>query len=309
MALAWGATMLLYAGKYPEAEAILKQLEEDALVAAASEPRLHAVVHRAKAIWAFYRGKPEARQWLETALAGFEQAGDLRNASITRADLGFVFLEYGAYPQAERLFRQSLVEAERMGLHTSVAQVKQNLGLALLGLGQLAEAASVEREAADALHAQGQKRVGGVAETYLAKIYLRQGDDIAAESAARRAVDLLDAAPGNRAMALAVLAQTLLEQNKLGEGLERARQAMDLLRSLAALEEGETLVRLTFAEALAATGDPTGARAIIVEAHDALRVRADNIADEALRRTFLENVDENARTLALAESAGRGERA
>jgi hypothetical protein len=77
---------------------------------------------------------------------------------------------------------------------------------------------------------------------------------------------------------------------------------MDLLRSLAALEEGETLVRLTFAEALAATGDPTGARAIIVEAHHALRVRADNIADEALRRTFLENVDENARTLALAES-------
>jgi len=302
MALAWGATMLLYAGKYPEAEEILKQLGEDSLVAAASEPRLHAVVHRAKAIWAFYRGKPEARQWLETALAGFEQAGDLRNASITRADLGFVFLEFGAYPQAERLFRQSLVEAERMGLHTSVAQVKQNLGLALLGLGRLDEAAWVEREAANALHMQGQKRVGGVAETYLAKIYLRQGDDVAAESAARRAVDLLDAAPGNRAMALAVLAQTLLEQNKHAEGLERAREAMDLLRSLADLEEGATLVRLTFAEALAATGDATGARAIIVEAHDALRVRADNIADETLRRTFLENVDENARTLALAAS-------
>jgi tetratricopeptide (TPR) repeat protein len=299
MALAWGATMLLYAGKYPEAEEILKQLREDERVTAGSEPRLQAVVYRAQAIWAFYRGSPEARQWLETALSGFEQSGDLRNASITRADLGFVFLEFGSYAQAERLFRQSLVEAERMGLLTSVAQVKQNLGLALLGLGKLEEAASVESEAARALHAQGQKRAGGLSETYLARISLRRGDNAAAETAARQAVTFLDAAPGSRAMALAVLAQALLKQGKKSEGLERAREGMDLLRSLGALEEGEALVRLTFAEALSAAGDP-GAAAMIAEARDALMVRAGNIHDPALRQSFLECVDENAATLALA---------
>jgi tetratricopeptide (TPR) repeat protein len=302
MALAWGATMLLYAGKYPQAEEILKQLREDTLVTASSEPRLHAVVYRAQAIWAFYRGSPEARQWLETALSGFEQSGDLRNASITRADLGFIFLEFGSYAQAERLFRQSLIEAERMGLLTSIAQVKQNLGLALLGLGKLEEAASVEREAAEALHAQGQKRVGGLAETYLARILLRQGHDDAAETAARRAVTLLDAAPGSRAMALAVLAQTLLKQDKKTEGLARAREGMDLLRSLGALEEGEGLVRLTFAEALSAAGDP-GASAAIVAAKGALLARAGNIHDPALRTSFLECVDENAATIALAANS------
>jgi eukaryotic-like serine/threonine-protein kinase len=301
MALAWGATMLLYAGKYVEAEAILSQLSDDALVTAVSEPRLHAVVHRAKAIWAFYRTRPEAPRWLETALSGFEQAGDLRNASITRADLGFVFLEFGAYTQAERLFRQSLIEAERMGLFTSIAQVKQNLGLALLGLGRLEEAASVEREAAEALHAQGQKRVGGLAETYLARILLRRGEHGPAEAAARRAVGLLDAAPGSRAMALAVLAQTLLKQGNQNEGLDRAREAMDLLRSLGALEEGEALVRLTFAEALSAACDPT-VSTIIGEARAALLARAANIEDPAMRKSFLECVEENAATLALASA-------
>ena len=299
MALAWGATMLLYAGKYPEAEAILNRLGDDALVTAVSEPRLHAVVHRAKAIWAFYRTRPEAPRWLETALTGFEQSGDLRNASITRADLGFVFLEFGAYPQAERLFRQSLVEAERMGLLTSIAQVKQNLGLALLGLGRLDEAASVEREAAESLHAQGQKRAGGLAETYLARILLRRGELGPAEAAARRAVALLDAVPGSRAMALAVLAQTRLLQGSESEGLDRAREGMDLLRSLGALEEGEALVRLTFAEALSAAGDPA-AQGIIVEARAALLARAANIEDPAMRKSFLESVHENAATLALA---------
>jgi tetratricopeptide (TPR) repeat protein len=304
MALAWGATMLLYAGKYPEAEAILNGLGEDAEVTAVSEPRLHAIVHRAKAIWAFYRGSPEAPRWLESALSGFEQSGDLRNASITRADLGFVFLEFGAYPQAERLFRQSLFEAERMGLFTSIAQVKQNLGLALLGQGRLEEAASIEREAAAALHAQGQKRVGGLAETYLARILLRQGEVGAAEGAARRAVVLLDAAPGSRAMALAVLARTLLAQGKKSEGLDRAREAMELLRSLGALEEGEALVRLTFAEGLSAAGDPD-AGAVIVEARDALEKRAANIDDVAMRKSFLECVEENAATLALASQISR----
>jgi eukaryotic-like serine/threonine-protein kinase len=299
MALAWGATMLLYAGKYAEAEAILNQLSDDALVTEVSEPRLHAVVHRAKAIWAFYRTRPEAPRWLETALSGFEQSGDLRNASITRADLGFVFLEFGAYAQAERLFRQSLIEAERMGLYTSVAQVKQNLGLALLGLGRLEEAASVERDAAEALHAQGQKRVGGLAETYLARILLRLGEHGPAEAAARRAVTLLDAAPGSRAMALAVLAQTLLKQGNKSEGLDRAREGMDLLRSLGALEEGEALVRLTFVEALSAAGDPT-VGTIIGEARAALLARAANIEDPAMRKSFLECVEENAATLAIA---------
>jgi hypothetical protein len=100
-------------------------------------------------------------------------------------------------------------------------------------------------------------------------------------------------------MALAVLAQSLLAQDKKTEALEHAREGRELLRSLGALEEGEALVRLTFAEALSALGDPE-APAAIVEAKHALLTRADNIHDTALRTSFLECVDENAATLAFA---------
>jgi hypothetical protein len=101
-------------------------------------------------------------------------------------------------------------------------------------------------------------------------------------------------------MALAVLAQALLRRGAKSEGLLRAKEAIDLLRSLGALEEGEALVRLTFAEALAATGDDA-ARSVALEARDALLVRAEKIDDPALRKTFLEDVDENRATLKLAE--------
>jgi serine/threonine protein kinase/tetratricopeptide (TPR) repeat protein len=299
LAMGWGATMLLYAGKYSQVEEILNDVERGKPTGAAADPRVDAVLHRAKAIWAFVKGKPEAPQWLEAAVEGFERSGDLRNASITRTDLGFVLTEFGAYQDAERLFRQSLVEAERMGLQTSVPQVKHNLGFALLGLGKLDEAATAEIEAAEALHAQGQRRVEGLAKTYLGRILLRKGDLDGAEEAARQAVELLDVAPGSRAVALAVLARTLLAKKNQAEALESAKGAMEILRSLGGLEEGETLVRLTLAEALHETGDPES-RTIIAEAKSALLARAKNISGEAFRKSFLERVEENAETLALA---------
>jgi hypothetical protein len=91
----------------------------------------------------------------------------------------------------------------------------------------------------------------------------------------------------------------LLALGKPNEGLEAARAGMDLFRSLGVLEEGEALVRVAFAEALRAADDPEAVLAI-VEARDALIARANKIADAAHRGTFLERVEENTRTLALA---------
>jgi hypothetical protein len=60
-------------------------------------------------------------------------------------------------------------------------------------------------------------------------------------------------------------------------------------------------VRLTYAEALEATGDEA-ARVVAMEAKRALLARAEKIEDPALRKTFLESVDENRATLNLAET-------
>ena len=187
MALAWGRRCSFTPVNIRK-PGDLEQLREDRRVTAGRSPGCTPSCTALRPFGHFTEVIPRLVSGWRRA-PGFEQSGDLRNASITRADLGFVFLEFGSYAQAERLFRQSLVEAERMGLLTSVAQVKQNLGLALLGLGKLEEAASVESEAARALHAQGQKRAGGLSETYLARISLRRGAACRGNSA-RQAVTL-----------------------------------------------------------------------------------------------------------------------
>jgi len=61
-------------------------------------------------------------------------------------------------------------------------------------------------------------------------------------------------------------------------------------------------VRLAHAEALHATGAHDAARRAIAEARTRLFTMADRIADPAYKNSFLENVSENTRTLALARA-------
>jgi hypothetical protein len=62
------------------------------------------------------------------------------------------------------------------------------------------------------------------------------------------------------------------------------------------------LVGLALAEALDATGDLTAARRTIADARTHLLAIAGKIPDPAYRQSFLDNVPENARTLALART-------
>jgi hypothetical protein len=68
------------------------------------------------------------------------------------------------------------------------------------------------------------------------------------------------------------------------------------------LDEGESLVHLTYAEALMAAGQGGAARAYLRTAHERLLVRAGRIRDAAWRRSFLENVPENAKTIELVRA-------
>jgi thioredoxin-like negative regulator of GroEL len=85
------------------------------------------------------------------------------------------------------------------------------------------------------------------------------------------------------------------------EALETAREAHRLLESLRNIESGESLVRLVMAEALDATGAADEARSIINQACDVLRTRANAISRTDWRRSFLENIPDHVRMLALAE--------
>jgi eukaryotic-like serine/threonine-protein kinase len=79
-----------------------------------------------------------------------------------------------------------------------------------------------------------------------------------------------------------------------------AEQAMNVLDSIGAIEEGDALARLGHAEALHANGRDDEARQVIAQARQRLLERAGRISNAAWRQSFLERVEEHRRTLELA---------
>jgi hypothetical protein len=174
----------------------------------------------------------------------------------------------------------------------------------LASSGHLDEARALELRAIEGLERQDDPRMLGVTRTYLAKIALLSGDPVGAEREARAAGDALRVAPPLRASAVAMLARALLALGRPTEALPVAREAFETLESLGMIEEGESLVRLVYAEALQAAGPKEEFAAAVASARDHLLARAAKISDADWRRRFLTAVPDNARTLALA-SDGR----
>ena len=111
-----------------------------------------------------------------------------------------------------------------------------------------------------------------------------------------------EAMPGVRAVVTGRDAQAkfgVLPISQDEEALARAREASALLAELGVIDEGETLVRLVLAEALRRRGLVEEGNAAAKAAREALLARADKIRDPRWRKSFLEKVPENARTMAL----------
>ena len=70
---------------------------------------------------------------------------------------------------------------------------------------------------------------------------------------------------------------------------------------MGSIEEGEALVRLVFAEALAACDERDAAEAALRSALTRLHERAAKIDDSEDRRKFLEGVPDHVRTVGLAK--------
>lgn len=155
------------------------------------------------------------------------------------------------------------------------------------------------RDAAEAARLHGNRRQECGARIYLAQALARAGDLAAAESEARAAIEMAPA-PYLRVEALPVLASVLLGRGHIQGARLAAEQAMQGLVALTNLEEGESLLRLIHAETLYASGEQHAARGAIRAARARLLERASHIADPAWRRSFLERIPENARTLALS---------
>ena len=279
IAIARVAIQLLMAGHQDRADVLFDALDHAGRRIFSVDPKVLASVHRARALRALFAGDAgtSVREF-ESAAARFEEVGDLRNACVQRINVGSCTNELGDWARAESSLRDALAQAERMGLGALVAQAKLNLGLALARQGQLAEALVVEREALATYARQGMRRLEGGARLYLGMIRLAAGDFEAATREVKAAIELLAAHPPVRAHALAVLSQIDLVRGEPRQALGPAEEAFRLLESLGGIEEGESLVRLVHAEALAAVGTEGEARAAIESAYERLAVRAEKSA-------------------------------
>jgi hypothetical protein len=130
-------------------------------------------------------------------------------------------------------------------------------------------------------------------------LLLWRGDVEAARAEAEHAVALAHSLAASRAQALATLARIHLTAGQPQHALQAAHDAMSLLAELGSLEGSEELIRLVYAEALHATGDPRAAATAIAEARRMVLARAERIASAQWRTTYLETRD-SVRTLALA---------
>jgi eukaryotic-like serine/threonine-protein kinase len=291
---------LLRAGLVPLAERLFAAARAMIGELPYGEPGVRAWLDQASAEFALHAGDPTTfLRLVESAVEGFAEAGDARNASLQRANIGNAYMQLGAYARAERVLRQAVAVAQPMKL-SFLAPVKANLGHALLRLGYVEEALAVETEAVQRCVEQGYRRFEGASRVYLAEILRARGDLDDAAVEAQRAASASTGTPAIRAHALAVHADILLDGGREAEALPLAREAMRVLASLEGVEEGEALIRLVLIRALAATGDEPAARGRIVEAQARLRVRAERISDPRYQKSFLQNVPENAATMALS---------
>ncbi len=300
VSLARVARLGFFVGDPTTGDLLLGKAREAAALAG-DDPNAHAQVELAQSIRELLKGDLGTHLRLAvSARAEFERAGDLRNVCQQDSNIGYAELQLGLYEAAERDSRTAMLDAERLGITALELHARLNLGVATAYAGRVAEGAAILEEAISAGGDKGDRRFESFARIYLARVSLLAGDAAkAAEESGRVAGDPTNLA-SLRAFALATLALAHLRSTRIPDALSAAEEAARLLGELGNVEEGEAAIRLALAEALLGARGAEEAAGAVREAKDRLLCHAADIADPELRQSYLSNVPENARTLALA---------
>jgi eukaryotic-like serine/threonine-protein kinase len=234
----------------------------------------------------------------EAARAAFREANHRQNALLAQLLVGMNLWFLGAHDRAERELR-GVLGGDTVYGPTAPLHLFCFAGT-LADRGALDEAHAVVSRTLAAWQARGFSAYEGPGHRILANVLVRRGEPAAAEREARAALPRLAFLPLERAAATATLAAALLAQGRAAEALTAAEDAMAQYEALGAFGYRGALARLVHVEALEAAGDHAAACRALAAARDRVIANAGKIADPELRRSFLEAVPENARTLALA---------
>lgn len=296
MALTCARAHLFEAGNTTDARKIGAWLDEHA-AESSEDPLVAAVANLAAGVEHVGGDLSEALHRFEAARKYLEQAQDDRQLKNALLNAGATCEMLGAYERAESAFRAALALAQRLGTETHHALV--NMALVRARLGAPAEAREMLDQVLTA-RAPENPRVSSFAHALLADLQVDCGELPAAIENARSALD--QASAPLKAHALCVLSRAQLALGRASEALDSARSAVALADSGNHIHEHERRVRLTYAEALHASGERDAARAAIQGARITLHEAATLIEDRALRYSFLTRVPENVRILALARA-------
>jgi len=235
----------------------------------------------------------------ERATAAAHEANNLRLVCRTQSNLGDALKEVGAYAAASSVLEDTIRIAERLGYDEVKNAAQQNLGITRARAGALHEGIAIERAAASAYERNSDRRMLGGARLYLALMLLDAGELEEAEASAREACAAFSDVAPLLHLANAGLARVLVARGRAREAITVARAALDFLDAGGRMEEGESLARLVWAEALLAIGDREAAKTAIIAARRALLERASRIGDESYRRSFMNAVPEHVRITEL----------
>jgi tetratricopeptide (TPR) repeat protein len=240
---------------------------------------------------------------LKAARSLFELAGDRRTSCLVAGNMGYVALALGALDEADEALASMARVADAIGAVRLRGSAQQNTAWLRHLQGRDAEAIPLARRSAEMFEQQGDKRMAAFSRIYLTMALDATGEVDAAFDEATRAVALSEPLPPAHASALANLADLELRHHRVEDALAHAREAHRLMETLGGLEESEPLVRVVYAEALAAAGRTGEARDVVRGAMTAMQEHAAKIATERWRASFA-TVPENMRTVALAAKLG-----
>ncbi len=205
----------------------------------------------------------------------------------------------GAHARATQMLREIPGVDDAMGTGGSLRRLC--LCWSLADRGALDEARPLALQLAEDGRAHRNPLEESRGRWVLAEVLRRSGDLDGAEREAELALAMV--APLERPGVLATLARLRLAQARVPEALAAAE---DALAGCAAMGGcglfRAAFVRLAHAEAQHAAGAHDAARRAIADARARLLAIAGRVPDPEVRRSFLEDVPENARTLELARA-------
>jgi eukaryotic-like serine/threonine-protein kinase len=208
-------------------------------------------------------------------------------------------MQLGQYKRAEVVLREGLAISERAGLLASRALANHNLGMAVAHNGDLADAEAIEREAIRAYAEQGDKRLIAGSRFYLSRILIARGQAAEAVAEMRSACTEVENVPAILPWVTAGLALALLAARKGDEALAAAKDAMKRTNERDGSVEGVRIVKLALAETLIANHQAGEGARVLNDLTVDLLEHASRLRDPELRRSFLHDVEENARAFVL----------